>query len=62
MRRSVAEAMELGASGTPSFFIGLRDRGTNQVRVLQAISGAHPYEVFSRALDAALKRATSPTG
>ena len=49
--------MELGASGTPAFFIGLRDRATGQVRVLQAISGAHPYETFSRALDAALKRA-----
>ncbi len=58
VRRSVREAEELGANGTPSFFIGLRDRATNQVRVLQAISGAHPYEVFARALDAALKRAS----
>ena len=57
IRRSVAEVMALGANGTPAFFVGLRDRATGQVRVQQAISGAHPYEVFSRAIDAALKKA-----
>lgn len=57
VRKSVTEAKGLGAQGTPSFFVGLRDRSTNQVRVLQFISGAHPYDVFAKALDAALKRA-----
>ena len=57
VRRSVAEAKGFGANGTPAFFVGLRDRSTNQVRVLQFISGAHPYDVFAKALDAALKRA-----
>jgi protein-disulfide isomerase len=57
VRASASEAMGLGANGTPAFFIGLRDRATGQVKVLQAISGAHPYEVFSRAIEAALKRA-----
>lgn len=57
VRRSAAEAQALGANGTPSFFIGLRDRATGQIRVVQAISGAHPYEVFAKALDAVLKKA-----
>lgn len=57
VRRSVAEAMELRVNGTPGFFIGLRDPATGQVKVLQTISGAHPYDVFARAIEAALKRA-----
>jgi len=56
VRKSVAEGQGLGIQGTPSFFIGARDPATEQVRVLQVISGAHPYEVFATAIDAALKK------
>jgi protein-disulfide isomerase len=56
VRKSAAEAESLGANGTPFFFIGVRDRNTGLIRVLQTISGAHPYEVFAKALDAALAR------
>jgi protein-disulfide isomerase len=56
IRKSAGEAIDLGASGTPAFFIGIRDRATNQVRVLQAVTGAQPFEVFSRAIDAVLAK------
>lgn len=56
IRRSVAEAVDLGATGTPAFFIGLRDLATNQVRAMQAITGAQPFDVFARAIDAVAKR------
>jgi protein-disulfide isomerase len=56
VRKSVIEGQTLGIQGTPSFFIGTRDPATEQVRVLQVISGAQQFEVFARALDAALKR------
>lgn len=56
IRQSAAEAVELGASGTPAFFVGLRDRATNQVRVLQAVTGAQPYEVFAKAIDAVIRK------
>jgi protein-disulfide isomerase len=50
-------AIDLGATGTPAFFVGLRDRRTNTVHVIQPLSGAQPFEVFAKAIDAALARA-----
>lgn len=55
IRASADIALQFGASGTPAFFLGLRDRATEQVTIKQAITGAQPFEVFSRALDALLK-------
>lgn len=46
-----------GATGTPWFFVGLRDLKTEQVRVLKPIGGAQPYTQFVIALDEALKAA-----
>jgi protein-disulfide isomerase len=57
IKRSVAEAVELGATGTPAFFIGMRDRETGQVRLLNAITGAQPYETFAKTLDSLLAKA-----
>lgn len=51
---SIAAAEGLGASGTPTFFIGLRDPATDRVRVIRGISGAQPFEVFQQTLDAIL--------
>jgi protein-disulfide isomerase len=48
---------QLGATGTPVFFIGIRDRSTQQVTVLRGLSGAQPYEVFAKALDEVLAQA-----
>ncbi len=56
VRASVGQAVELGATGTPAFFLGVRDPATNQVKVSQAITGAQPYAAFEKALEAALKQ------
>ena len=47
----------LGATGTPWFFLGMRDVTTNQVRIVKPIGGAQPYEQFGVAIDDALKQA-----
>jgi protein-disulfide isomerase len=57
IRRGGDQASALGAQGTPAFFVGLRDPGSNSVRVLEAIKGAHPYGVFEDALQRALDQA-----
>jgi protein-disulfide isomerase len=57
IRASIETASRLGASGTPSFFVGLRDPDTEQVRLVQAISGAQPFSEFEKALDAAFAQA-----
>jgi protein-disulfide isomerase len=56
IKKSVAEATELGASGTPAFFFGLRDPATEQVRIFQAVTGAQPFETFVRAIEAVARR------
>lgn len=56
IRRTSQQAVDLGATGTPAFFVGLRDRKTNTVRVLKALAGAQPFEVFAQTIDAALAK------
>jgi len=58
IRQTAAIADSLGATGTPWFFVGVRDPGSEQVRVVKALGGAQPYEQFALAIDAALKDAT----
>ena len=55
---SIAET--LGATGTPWFFLGVRDLKSDQVRVLKPIGGAQPYQQFVTAIDAALRDAGTP--
>lgn len=50
-------AVEFGATGTPAFFVGLRDPATDKVTVLQGLTGAQPFDVFAQAIDAALAKA-----
>jgi protein-disulfide isomerase len=58
--REIAEvATALGATGTPWFFVGLRDLAADEVRVLFPLGGAQPYEQFALALDAALRQAAA---
>jgi predicted DsbA family dithiol-disulfide isomerase len=54
VRTAGADAIGLGATGTPAFFLGFRDPATDQVRVVRGITGAQPYEVFQQTLDALL--------
>jgi protein-disulfide isomerase len=52
VQASVEAAVALGANGTPSFFVGIRDPETNRVRVVQALSGAQPFAEFEKVLTA----------
>jgi protein-disulfide isomerase len=56
VKASVAQALTLQANGTPAFFLGVRDRATNRVEVLHAISGAQPFAVFEEAIAAVSAR------
>lgn len=56
VRQSVAAAGQLGANGTPTFFIGVQDGSPNQIRVVQALAGAQPYSEFEKALEAVRKQ------
>jgi protein-disulfide isomerase len=51
VRKSVAAAGQLGATGTPTFFIAVKDTNPDQVRALRAFAGAQPYAEFVKALD-----------
>jgi len=57
IRDTAKLASSLGADGTPAFFVGLRDRSTNEVHVLESIKGAHPYQTFAQAIERALDQA-----
>ena len=48
IRQSVAAVTQLGANGTPTFFFGVREKGTDQIRVVQAMAGAQPYAEFEK--------------
>lgn len=52
VRASVDTAVQLGANGTPSFFVGVRDLETNRVRILQGLSGAQPFSEFEKVIQA----------
>jgi protein-disulfide isomerase len=56
IRKTGAIASEFGATGTPAFFLGRRDPATEQVRIVKAITGAQPFDVFQKALDALLEK------
>ena len=50
IRATGAIASGFGATGTPSFFFGIRDLTTNQVKIYQAITGAQPIDAFEKAI------------
>jgi len=56
IRATSTMAVELGATGTPTFFVGLRNAGQDSVTVSQGLSGAQPFETFAAAIDAALAK------
>jgi protein-disulfide isomerase len=55
IRASVAVAEQLGADGTPSFYLGTRDLSNQHVHVAKMIDGAQPYSTFQQAIDELLK-------
>ncbi len=61
VRETAKVVASMGATGTPWFFVGIRNPETEKVQVLRPVGGAAPYEQFAAALDAALKEAESPS-
>lgn len=59
IRETAAVPSLLEATGTPWFFVGLRDVRTDKVRVLRPLGGAQPYQQFTVALDAALRESAT---
>jgi protein-disulfide isomerase len=55
IRASVALAEQLGADGTPAFYLGTRDLSNQHVHVVKMIDGAQPYSAFQQAIDELLK-------
>lgn len=55
IRQSVAVATDLGADGTPTFYLGRRDLATDHVRVAKMLDGAQPFSAFQEAIDDLLK-------
>ena len=56
IRATSEMAQEFGASGTPAFFIGVQNKGTQTVTLVHALSGAQDYAVFAQAIDDVLGR------
>lgn len=50
-------ASQFGASGTPAFFIGIRQAGSDKISVTQGLAGAQDFSVFAKAIDTALAQA-----
>lgn len=63
IRRDMAEASRAGATGTPSFVVGLADdEHPGKVRGLTLLRGAKSYASFKQALDAALESVARDEG
>jgi protein-disulfide isomerase len=56
IEKTIQQAVELGANGTPAFFVGVRDPQTEDVRIVTSISGAQPFEAFEKAFEAVTAR------
>ena len=57
IRETANVAVDLGASGTPAFFVGVPEPSTDQIKVLRAISGAQPFDVFAKTIEEVFKEA-----
>lgn len=51
VRRDIAEGSKAGVRGTPAFFLGLTQPGTQEVKVLRTLEGAQPYNNFQEAIE-----------
>lgn len=58
IRADMAVATKLGTTGTPGFWIGLRDaKDPNKVKVVRNLRGAQAYAEFKAIFDDLLKEA-----
>jgi protein-disulfide isomerase len=50
IRKDLAEAQRLQATGTPTFFLGVTDPGSSQLKATRMV-GAQPYSAFKEAIE-----------
>jgi protein-disulfide isomerase len=50
IKKDMAEAQQLGVSGTPTFFLGYTDPSGASVKTVKAMRGAQPYSAFKEAI------------
>ena len=51
VQKDMAEGQKAGTSGTPTFFVGLTDPDTQEIKAVKKIVGAQNYAVFKAAID-----------
>ena len=56
VQSSVNEAMRLGANGTPTIFFGVTEPGSDTLKAVRVIRGAHPYDRFKETIDSLLAK------
>jgi len=54
IRKDLADGQKSGVTGTPTFFLGLTDPNSPQVKAARTIRGAQPYAAFKAAIDSIL--------
>ena len=54
VRKDLADAQKYGATGTPTFFIGVTDPKSSEIKAVRKIVGAQSYAAFKDAFDTLL--------
>ena len=54
VRKDLEDGQKAGVRGTPTFFLGLTDAKTGQLRPVKMIVGSQPYTSFKEAIEAVL--------
>jgi protein-disulfide isomerase len=54
IRNDLDDGQKAGVRGTPTFFLGLTDAKTSQIRVVKMLIGAQPYVRFKEVIDTLL--------
>jgi len=57
IRKDMADSDKAGARGTPTFFLGLTEPNSAQVKAVRVIRGAQPFAAFKEAIDSLLAAA-----
>ena len=55
VRKDLGDAQKYGATGTPTFFIGLTDTKSNEIKAVRKIVGAQAFPAFQDAFDTLLR-------
>jgi len=57
VRKDLADSDKAGARGTPTFYVGLTEPNSSEVKAVRVIRGAQPYAAFKEAIDSVLASA-----